>query len=141
VYRHIVTESRLGLCVNLHLDRDDPRVGVRSQRDDQATVTVSPSTPRNTFIRVPGWAPADPVRLTVAGKPIAPTRVGPYALVPRESIGHRSEIVLHYALPERITEELMRSGRVYRFQWKGDRIVGASPGDGAWPFFPALPDG
>jgi hypothetical protein len=46
-----------------------------------------------------------------------------------------------YALPERDTQECMPSGRIYRFHWRGDRIIGISPQDIPRPFYPELDGG
>ena len=48
--------------------------------------------------------------------------------------------MLSHDLPEKETEETMPSGRVYRFRWRGDEIIGIDPQDDGVPLYPVMPD-
>ena len=43
-----------------------------------------------------------------------------------------------YDLPERLEEEVMPTGKVYTIKWRGDEIIGISPQDEPFPFYPAI---
>jgi hypothetical protein len=136
IYQSICTASQDGLSVNLHLDYEDDRVRIVSKRGQSADVTVSLTEPCALRIRIPGWAPDASVRMTVAGEDVNFKRDGVFACLPGKVTG---DVVLSYDLPERASEETMVSGRVYRFQWCGDEIVGIDPQeDEGIPLYPSL---
>lgn len=139
VYSHIWTHDN-GIKVYLHFDRKDPHLEIVSRRTDEATLSVRTMLPDNVFIRVPGWAPPESVRLTVNGKPAPLNLIGPFAWISRDLLREGSEIVLRHALPERTTTEEMPGGRRYEFKWRGDEIVGVRPNDQPLPFYPRLED-
>lgn len=133
IYNHIVTRTNAGLHVNFHLDHEDERIKVTSKRDKEATVAVTAKTRENVFVRIPGWAPPESVRLAVNGAPISPAMIGVFACVPAEVLP--GEIVLTYALPARKTTETT-DGVDYQFTWRGDEILGISPNASFLPFYP-----
>ena len=90
------------------------------------------------MVRVPGWAPAQSVRLTVDGTPADLCMIGSYACISREALRAGSEIVLLHDLPERRTRETMPAGDTYEFAWRGDEIIGVSPNEHPLPFYPTL---
>ncbi|MCJ8330334.1 MAG: hypothetical protein HRT89_24265 [Lentisphaeria bacterium] len=47
-------------------------------------------------------------------------------------------VVMTYDLPERLEEEVMPTGKVYTIKWRGDEIIGISPQDEPFPFYPAI---
>ena len=75
--------------------------------------------------------------MTVGGRDVEFERRGTFARLPRTALGDSREATLSYDLPEKETEELMPSGRCYRFKWRGDEIVGIDPQEEGVPFYPA----
>jgi hypothetical protein len=138
VYTNICTVTDDGVRINLHLDCETAGVRVASARAERGHVSVKVAEPQDLSIRVPGWAPADSLCVTVDDDTYTPMRDGVFMHVPASALRQASEVVLSYDLPERETEERMESGRVYRFRWRGDEIVGVSPQDGVFPFYPGL---
>jgi hypothetical protein len=136
VYAHVCTRTQTGLQINLHLDYENADVRIQSERGERGTLTVLVKRPSALTIRVPGWAPEPSLALTVDGEDVPLTRLGSFAWVPGDLVHERSQIVLYYALPHRQTEEQMPSGRRYRFDWRGDEIVGVAPQDHPLPFYP-----
>ena len=138
IYEHISAREPAGLVVHMHFDFADDTVEVATDRGEDATLTVRPRVDDNVLIRVPGWAPAESVRLEVDGRPVAPNLVGAYASITREQLHAGSEIVLRHALPVRRTRETMPAGDSYEFAWRGDEITGVHPNEWPLPFYPTL---
>ena len=99
---------------------------------------VRVTQPESVMVRIPGWAPESSLELTVDGEGVPIKRLGQYAWVAGGDLRAGSDIRLSYELPQRTTEELMPSGRVYTIAWRGDEIVGIDPQDEPMPFFPAV---
>ena len=133
IYRHIAVSTPEGLRVNLHLTYEDDHVCITATRAAAARVAIVPKVPRNVWVRIPGWAPSESVRITAGGQRVEAARIGSFALVPAEL--SRGEIVVSYALPERRTVE-ETDGVAYRFTWRGDQITGVSPQASFLPFYP-----
>ena len=140
VYTHIATRDESGLKVYLHLDYADERIAVSAQRDREATLTVRAGAREPLFIRLPRWAEAESARLMVDGREVEKRRAGDWLWIPADLLGAGSVVTLHYALPERFSEETTRSGQRFRFRWRGDEIIGIQPNDFPLPFYPTLPD-
>lgn len=140
VYRHITTPGPAGLRVNLHLDYEDEQLRIRSTRGQRAELRVTSTQPGDLLLRIPGWAPADSVALHLDGVAQPVVRLGAYAWIRGDHLRPGSEVLLTHGLPERQSEEIMPSGRRYRFAWRGDEIQGVSPQDAPLPFYPDLPE-
>ena len=140
IYQNVATRGESGLSLNLHFDYEDESLRVAVERDGDARVTVVPRVGDDVRLRLPGWAPAGSVRISVDGVPVAVRRVGAYACLTREQVGPGSEIVLSHDLPVRRTRETMPAGETYEFAWKGDEITGVHPNEQALPFYPTLDD-
>jgi hypothetical protein len=138
VYRHIAAREERGLVVYLHLDYADDHVQIMSRREDEAVVTVCPRNHENLFIRVPGWAPRETVKITVDGRPVSLRIIDSFAFVDRQFLQRGSQVVLHHALPARETTEPMPAGDTYRFGWRGDEITGIHPNTWPRPYYPTL---
>lgn len=138
VHEHICTQSPMGVQVNLHFDYEDARVKVVASRNDAGQVVVFVKQHDNVVIRLPRWTPQRSVQLTVDGKPTPMKLLGSFVWISKGLLREHSEIVMTYELPERFSQEEMPSGRLYRFKWRGDEIVGVDPHDGPLPFYPAL---
>lgn len=136
VYRHIAVRGDAGLTVNFHFDYEDPNVRIVSERTDGARVTVTPGKRDNVLIRVPRWTPRESVRVTAGGKPIPLAMIGDFAFVPRTSLSERPEIVVCYGLPVHTTVDTI-NGAEYRYQWRGDDIIGVAPNVDLRPFYPS----
>ncbi len=140
VYRHVCTVTAELIRVNLHLEYEDALITVRSQRDTQGELRVTLRTPADLSLRIPGWVDAASVDVRVDGRASKRRCSGSWMHVDAEALGDGREVVMTYALPERSTEECMPSGRIYRFRWCGDHIVGVAPQDSPRPFYPQLGD-
>jgi hypothetical protein len=138
VYQHIAAREERGLVVYLHLDYDDDHVQINSRRGEEAEVTVRPGNHEDVFIRVPGWAPRDTVRVSVDGSPLPLDFTDSFVLVDKQFLRQGSRIVLHHALPTRETTETMLAGDTYRFAWRGDEITGVHPNQRPRPYYPTL---
>jgi hypothetical protein len=136
VYRHIAVRSEAGLTVNFHLDYEDPNVRIVSERTDGAKVTITPGKQDNVLIRIPRWTPRESVKVTADSKPISLTMIGDFAFVPRTDLSERTEIVVRFDLPIRTTVETINDAE-YRYQWRGDDIVGVAPNVALRPFYPS----
>ena len=133
VHNNIANRDGSGIRVNFHFDYEDRHVKVRSARNGEATVKVTPKEADNVFVRIPRWAPTDSVSVAVAGRPVPLATIGDYAHVSRDTFP--GEIELRYALPERVTRETTQ-GIDFEFAWRGDEIMGVCPNSDFFPFYP-----
>ena len=138
IYEHVCSREQAGLFVNMHFDYEEADVQVAVHRDDQARVTIIPRIEDNLFLRIPGWAPPESVRLSVDGREAELKKIGTFAYLPRDRLRSGCEVVLQHGLPTRRTSETMPAGDTYEFAWKGDEITGVHPNDKPLPFYPTL---
>jgi hypothetical protein len=134
IYQHIVTQDSAGCWVHFAFDYDEPPVRVSTVRGDALEVTVACERATDLFIRLPGWAPAESVRLSLNDETVAIDMVGSYAHVSAAHLPGR--VTLRYALPERETIETTATGGEYHIHWRGDEIIGIHPNDPYRPFYP-----
>ena len=138
IHSHILTQTAMGVRVNLHFDAENEHLNVVSTRGRQAKVEITVKRRGNVMIRIPGWAPESSIRLYVDGNIQPLRRKGIFAWIPAEALKSGDKIEFVFDLPERRTEEEMPSGRRYRFTWRGDEITGIDPQDNPMPFYPAM---
>jgi len=133
VYRHIALRTAAGIKVYFHFDYEDENIRIESVRREAAKVTITANVRDNILIRLPRWTPADSVKLTIAGQPVALVKIGDFALLARDRLP--GAIVLTYALPITINRE-SAGGTDYEFLWRGDEVLGVRPNDFILPFYP-----
>jgi len=133
IFRHIAVPSPAGLKVNCHFDYEDHNVRIKSERGEQATVTIVPKIHESILVRIPGWAPGETVRLTVNDISFEPTKFRNFAYVPRDVLP--GTVILRYGLPLQKAVE-KTAGVECTFTWKGDEIVGVFPNNDFFPFYP-----
>ena len=138
IHSHILTRTATGIRVNLHFDTENETLRMISTRGQEAKVTVTVKRPDTVLIRIPGWAPDPSIRLAVDGKTCPLRRTGVFVWIPVDALKIGSEIELSHDLPERYTDEVMPSGRCYRFKWLGDEITGIDPQEDGLPFYPSM---
>ena len=137
VYRNIAARTDAGLTVCLHFDLEDENVSIVSERQQAARLSVTPKVHDNVLIRIPRWTPAESVKVSVNGQSVPIRKIGGFAFVPKGLLP--GKILLEYALPERATVE-HTIGIDFTFTWRGDQIVGVSPNDDFFPFYPSGPN-
>ena len=113
-----------------------PTSGSSARGQTSAKVTVTPAKRDNVLIRIPRWTPKESVSVTACGKPIPLAMIGDFAFVPRTSLSERPEIVVRYGLPVHTTVDTI-NGAEYRYQWRGDDIIGVAPNVDLRPFYPS----
>ena len=123
LYKHAVTDSGSFYEVFLHFNRNENGICMNVHYDDSAEVRISTSKSKAVHIRVPAWA--ENVHFEADGKEIIPTRYGIWAHIPPQAPG--ASIVMRYDLPISISEEHVKNGETFLFQFKGDRIIGVKP--------------
>ncbi|MFV1968025.1 MAG: beta-L-arabinofuranosidase domain-containing protein, partial [Pirellulaceae bacterium] len=152
VAHHITEKNETGIWVQLHFDCTTPYVRIESTRADDARLAIHVPGEEDLFVRIPGWAPIDSVKLVVDGKQAPIRRHGTYLFVPGSSCGLQVEI--RYDLPRRTTKETSRMRYyqtpdrahgpaqdpiVYTLRWRGDEVVSASPVGDFFPIYPLQP--
>ncbi|MAE64005.1 MAG: hypothetical protein CMJ18_06995 [Phycisphaeraceae bacterium] len=137
VYNHITEVTPLGILVNFHFDYEDANVRIETSRDDEVgQMTLRPGNTRPLLVRMPAWAPADSVRVTVNGESMHASWVGPFLHVPVRKPG--VSIQVRHALPTMTTVE-PTDGVDYHLVWRGDEVVGIRPNTDRRPFYPSAP--
>ena len=138
IHDHVTDRTDQGVIVHLHLDCANEYASVSCRRASEGVLSVRLHVRDNLLIRVPGWTDRQKVQLTVNGTEVRPSFVGSYARVSKDDIDVNTEIVMRYDLPIRETTEKTDVGRVFRFRWQGDEIIGMDPTEGPQSLYPAL---
>ena len=137
VYNQIVTRpDEQTIDINLHFDRQTPLADVCSIRQERACLLIRQKQPGRLRIHLPGWIPAESLVLSVNNQPARSwTWEGRFMAIPSNDAISRT-IRLEYDLPVRQSTETMQdSGISFRFNWRGDEIVGCDP---PIPIYPPL---
>ena len=87
---------------------------------------IEPKTAGPIRIRIPAWAPADSLRVSVGGRVVHPPHLGAFIYLDGERVQNCGPITLRYALPARTTEEQCDK-TVWRLTWQGDTVVASVP--------------
>jgi len=138
IHDRVAERTDQGVMVHLHLGCANEYVSVSCRRVSESLLTVRPRVRDDLLIRVPGWTDRQTVHLTVNGAEVRPSFVGSYVHIPKDSIDVNTEVVIRYYLPIRETTEKTDVGRVFRFRWQGDEIIGMDPTEGPQSLYPAL---
>ncbi len=139
IHDHVAERTDQGVMVHLHLDCANAHVRVSCRRGSEGILAVRPRVRDNLLIRVPGWTDRQKVRLTVNGAEVRPSFAGSYVRVSKDAIVADTEVVMRYDLPIRETTEKTDVGRVFRFRWQGDVILGMDPHEGPQSLYPTFP--
>jgi hypothetical protein len=132
IYTHIAEKTVLGLQVNFHLDFEDSNLKIQSNRDQDARLIINLKVPQSLFIRFPGWAAKDSLRIHL-NEQVFPTQwVGPFLFIPKQE--GPSMIELSHNLPSKIEDETI-DGVTYQIHWRGDEVVGIHPNTDWLPFY------
>ncbi len=134
VYANVVEDTPAGLAVHMHFDYEDDRIKVTSQREEAATLVITPKTTRNVLVRIPAWAPADSIRLSVNGVARTLILLGRYVFVPAGS--KPGPITVTFDLPGRKTYETTM-GHDFVYSWRADEIIGVTPNTDLFPYYPS----
>ena len=122
-YRHTAVTDAQGLTLNWHFDYEDDRLTVTSRRETEAMLLVELKKSTALRIRMPAWTPRSSVRVMAGERQLAdPLWVGSYLWLGRDLIGD-APVLVHYALPERVTAEPCADGSSYEIAWRGDTAV------------------
>jgi hypothetical protein len=129
IHQSIVTTSPDGVAsVNLHFDLETPSLTLRSKRDKEATLEVTPKRAGPLRIRVPAWASRGSVRLSTEDKVLSPRWDGSFLVVEAESTAAGRTLSLRHDLPgKRTTEEMPVSHRKFQLSWRGDEVIACEP--------------
>lgn len=133
LYTHIVEHTELGLQVNFHLDYEDEDVRIETDRTETGRLILHPKSRWPMLVRVPGWTPAESVRLSVNGEPRPNTWIGNSLFVPR--MDGRAAVHVEYGLPATTIPETT-DGVEYHISWRGDEVTGIRPNTDFLPFYP-----
>ena len=85
------------------------------------------------LVRIPGWAPAESLRLVVDGQTAPVEWVGHAILISKTS--RPTHIQIDYDLPVTRIDEVT-DGVSYHFTWRGDEILSMTPNTDWLPFYP-----
>ncbi|KKT07613.1 MAG: Fibronectin type III domain protein [Parcubacteria group bacterium GW2011_GWA2_43_17] len=140
IYNSIAVHDSNGLRINFHFDYEDNTVKIVSKREKDSTgrykavVDVLVKNYENVRIRIPQWAPADSIVLSVNGTPITLVKVGNFAQISAQTAP--MNIQLKYSIPVRTTYEKPNpTGTKYQLNWLAGEIAGISPNTNFMPFY------
>lgn len=151
IYEHIAERTETGIWVLFHFDVRNEFMTMTSERAERARVRLAIHGGEHVHIRIPGWSDKREVRLAVNGEAATPVWLGSFVRVAGSPRG--MEIELSYALPRSSQTETSvtqwyhapdysrkpaEERKTYRFEWKGDDVVGASPVEPLFPLYPPL---
>ena len=133
IYHHIAVANNRGLTIFFHLDYEDENLKITSMRSHQAKVDINLKNQENTFIRIPRWTPKETIRLTLNEEEFAPNIIGDFIVIPKDKLP--GQIELSYDLP--VNQEVEITDNVeYTLTWQGDEVIGITPNDDFFPFYP-----
>jgi len=138
VQNHIVRETHTELWIDLHFNTEQYGAIVRSERGDDATLTVTTETAREIAIRIPCWVTPESVSMTIDNRPADPKFINHYVHVGAAALKPGSTITVRHDLPSRRSETVMPSGARIEIGWKGDHVTGVSPNEGTRRLYPDL---
>ena len=129
IHANTVDRTDQGVIVNLHLNCTNEHVSVSCCSARDSVLTVRPRVQDHLLIRVPDWTDRRTLRLTInVRQKSAKASSVPTCTFPRNRRMPGLEVVVRYDLPLRETaEKTDAGGRVFRFLWQGDEIVGMEP--------------
>lgn len=121
--------------VHFNLALETPSARVEEQRRDGTTsVRVTSSRGNELYVRIPGWAPRESVRVTVSGDPHPVQFAGTYLHLTGGNYRAGAPVEIAYDLPRRESIEVMPvSGKKYVLTWRGDEVVACTPPVAIWP--------
>lgn len=131
-YWHIVSHKGKNTFVMLHFDYESDEIGIRSEREDAAKLTVRMRKPSPLFVRIPRWTDAESVAVSVNGRAIPLEMHSCFAYIGTQPAG--SVVDVRYSLPEKEINETT-DGVAYSIAWRGDDVTGISPNIGFLPFY------
>ena len=132
VWDRIVTKDDTGVYVNFNFSRDTEWVNVNSYHPYEGKVTIDVHDASTLFIRVPGWASRDKIRLNVddAEKPLLWSE----NYLKLDDLSNGQKISVEYPLKWEETEEIVAE-QSYALSWKGDTVIEISPQREKYPIF------
>ena len=137
VYQHTTEFSEGRLTIRFHFDYEDDRVKIASQRANQkAELQITTKVACPIAIRVPKFAPRESIRVRIGTEKPDFVLTGNFLQLGQLPAG--ANVTMSYALPERQTRE-RGQGTDYEIHWRGDDVVGVSPNDDFYPFYPTAP--
>lgn len=131
IYRNIAQMEDGALQILCHLDYEDAKVKVTTERGSRGRLSVTPKVDAVVSIRIPSWIPRDSLT-RMDSRPLVIT--GGYAQIGR--LPARSTVALDYALPTKTTRE-SGLGQSFELLWQGDEVKGVRPNSDFFPFYPS----
>ena len=121
--------------VHFNLALETPLARIQERRTDRtAHVQVTATRRGDLYVRVPGWAPRESVRVTVEGKARPPRFTGAYLHLASGNDRAGATVEISYDLPHRETVETMPvSGKKFTLTWRGDEVTACTPPVAIWP--------
>jgi len=132
--RHIITQTDLGIRVNLLFSWDSQLAKVESFLPREGKLLITVKMPLNLLVRVPGRIAPASLKATLNGKEARGLRLGEYLLLPNKESGTVFQITF---APERCDATEFVYHKRYRVSWFGEQVTGISPVSGIYPLFGA----
>ncbi len=120
----IQSADEKGTTVNLALNRNGPACDVIGYQPFQGRVDVIPRFPGSLRIRVPSWADAKKISVSIDGKPTPRELEHQYILL--KSVRPDARVSVEYPLREK-EERVLAGGQQFRIRWKGDVVMRVDP--------------
>lgn len=123
------------IWVHFNLALETPSARIEEQRSDRTTsVRVTAARGNELYVRIPGWAPRESVRVKVSGDPHPIRFVGTYLHLTGGNYRAGAPVEIGYDLPRRETIEVMPvSRKKFALTWRGDEVVACTPPVAIWP--------
>lgn len=137
IYNHIAIPKDDTIEVLCHLDVENEHVKVTTEEhESQRTLRISLKKDKYLALRIPLWLDAGSIRFSVNDQVINPVIENHFALINLPT--QESVATIHYELPKKKTTEV-DLGVEYTIYWQGNNIVGVSPNQDFYPFYPNAP--
>ncbi len=136
IYKHVAVQRGNLTEIFFHMDYDDSRVQITSNRGARAELSITPKQNMALAIRVPQWTPKESVLLHIENQPLTPVFAGHF--VHTEQVAAGTTIIMEYDLPVRQVSEVAL-GITSEILWKGDDVIGITPNTSFYPFYADTP--
>ncbi len=134
--RHIITETDLGIQVNLLFSWENDIAKVESALPPEGKLSITPKKPRNLLVRIPKRIEPDSLRVSRGGDKVEGLRFGEYIILPNS----KSNVTFQVSfLPQRYDTFEFVYHKPYRISWFGEQVIGISPVSGIYPLFGEWP--
>jgi len=133
--KHIITESELGIMVNLLFSWENGLAAVRSDLPKEGRIVITPKAAKNILVRIPERIKPASLRIDCGNEPVDYFMLDRYAVIRNLQAGLSYEVKF---IPETCEEDEFIYHKPYQVRWFGEQVTGINPVEGIYPLFEGI---